>query len=192
QCYLREEAPEKPVRLLQYSQPSSPHVLVCDCNRGECRANGRHGSTGNGKLKGVALVKGKCKGATETRIPLKVGVWRAADEGPAAGIKVYVKRRPHAGAKVVADVKLSAADRVLGRLPALKVRICPKNPRASIEIDVPASKPLRNTNFRLDGPTVGSNIDQLGRVVLAEGRHQNDAGAYRSASPKLRELTCMH
>src|SRR5262249_36777609 len=86
----------------------------------------------------------------------------------------------------------SAADRVLGPLPALKVRICPKNPRASIEIDVPASKPLRNTNFRLDGPTVGSNIDQLGRVVLAEGRHQNDAGASRSASPKLRELTCMH
>ena len=81
--------------------------------------------------------------AADTRVPLKCSGTDSINRRFAPRIEVGVKCRPHARAKVVAEVKLPAAERFLRTHLALIIRICRKQPGTRVEIDIPGSEPPR-------------------------------------------------
>src|ERR1044072_4206481 len=90
-------------------------------------------------------------------------------------------------------MKLTAGDWGLSAGAALKIIIPSEQPGAEVKIEIQLwVHRSGNTKLRFERPTIGAEIDQFRRIVLAQRSHNDDAGADNSFLTIGAELFQIH
>src|SRR6266404_7597764 len=109
-------------------------------------------------------------GRSNARIPLRrVGVLNAIHAGPASDPEIPVERSPKPRFDVVTQMPFEGENRAFcsgvarrGRVWRKEVMVGGEKPPRPVGVHYPMPPAPRQASFRLEGPTVGTIIDQFG------------------------------
>ncbi len=152
-------------------------------------------------LQRLMLAYRKRSGGANARVSLQCSRGANAVEGHCASIPVIaISGNPEAVADVVAEMSFESAERVLragvrgvrGGAVGKEVIVFGEEPDAQIAIEQPTAVAVRESDFGLDGPAIGSGIHEDFRIVLTEGSRDGEARADESFLLPFHELREVH
>ena len=140
---------------------------------------------------------------SDARVPLESElVFHTIQAGTTADPKIPVEGDPEPAVvlDVVAQVPFEGAHRRfrqtsgawVGRVVREELRVGGEEPHAPVRIEDPMAPALGKTKFRLEGPAVGTPVDEPGGVVLAFRSHQRETDAEQGLLPPGPELLRGH
>src|SRR5262245_43108601 len=166
-----------------------PEELPGQGYRLEVAPHPRGEAVGPGGLDGVVAPHGHGERQPVARVLLAIVLPRPVHGGAAAPVEGRVARDPETGLEGVADVELERAEGTLlaPRAPE-EIGVVREEPDPRVELEHPPSPRVREPELRLEGPAIGPEVDELGRVVLAVGGDDHEAPSERRAGNPGREL----
>src|SRR5690349_9332291 len=100
-----------------------------------------------------------------------------------------VPSQPKAAAEIIACVRLELPDGVLAaHIAAEEVRVFGEHPGARGSLCEPVSDRLRDADLRPERPSIGPDVDEMRRVVVAGGRYDEETRPERGGRLMSREF----
>jgi hypothetical protein len=122
--------------------------------------------------------------------PIRELRWRSLPGMPS--IEVLVEGRPQTRPESVTYMGLSADDWILLSHGASIVIVCGEEPHPKVDVKEPVPETPRYSKFGFDAPTVGADIDESRRVILAQRSGHDKAGPHNGFSSIGSEFFQIH
>src|SRR5277367_3437650 len=156
------------------------------------------GAIAVGEFQSLMTGEGDRDGASDARARL-TGKWilHAVQTRLSAEPVIAIKRCPEPRFEVVAQVPLKRTNRILRlgmgarsvHVARKEIGIRGKEPHSRVSVENPIAAPaLGIAKFGLEGPAVGTPVDQLRRIVLAGRSYYLETGAQQDFLPPFYEF----
>ena len=132
------------------------------------------------ELQGVVAADGEDQRGAQAPVLLEFRALHSVGRGSSTAIQRPAERAPDTRTKSVDGIQLPGVDRRLVLLESVEeIAVGGVEGHAADELDDEPPERLRHADLGPEGPAMGADVDQPGRVVLADGNDHGETGAHQ-------------